>query len=71
MGGCRLRRLEPFSPQPGAPRAVVHTRDDLVGQPIAATNQLSAVLDAVWPGARQVFADVENPIARAQRHPSL
>jgi len=67
----RLRRLEPFSPQPGALRAVVRTRDDLVGQRIAAANQLSAVPDTFWPGAKQVFADVESPIARAQRHPSF
>ncbi len=31
----------------------------------------SSPTSKVWPGARQVFADVESRIARAQRHPSL
>jgi Transposase IS116/IS110/IS902 family/Transposase len=35
----------------------------LVEQRVAATNQLSACLDAFWPGAKQVFADLERPIA--------
>jgi len=30
---------------------------------VAATNQLTALLDAHWPGAKAVFADVESPIA--------
>jgi len=30
---------------------------------VAATNQLSALLDAHWPGAKAIFADVESPIA--------
>jgi transposase len=30
---------------------------------VAATNQLSALLDAYWPGAKAIFADVESPIA--------
>ncbi len=30
---------------------------------VAATNQLSALLDAHWPGARAIFADVESPIS--------
>jgi transposase len=42
---------------------VVRTRDDLVDMRVAATNQLSALLDAHWPGAQAIFADVESPIA--------
>ena len=59
----RLRVLQPFSPETRALRAVVRTRGDLVDQRVAATNQLSACLDAFWPGAKHVFADVESPIA--------
>jgi transposase len=42
---------------------VVRTRDDLVDMRIAATNQLAALLDAHWPGAKAIFADVESPIS--------
>ena len=42
---------------------MVRTRDDLVEMRVAATNQLSALLEAHWPGARAVFADVESPIS--------
>jgi transposase len=59
----RLRVLQPFSPQTRALRAVTRTRDDLVAARVAATNQLSACLDAFWPGAKTVFADVCSPIA--------
>lgn len=61
----RLRVLSPFSDQTRALRMVVRARDDLVGQRVTATNQLSALLDAFWPGAKRVFADVESPIALA------
>jgi transposase len=59
----RLRVLRPFSPATRALRAVVRTRGDLVEARVTATNQLAACLEAFWPGARQVFADVESPIA--------
>jgi transposase len=59
----RLRVATPYSPQTKALRTVVRTRGDLVGMRVAATNQLSALLDAHWPGATAVFADVESPIA--------
>lgn len=42
---------------------MVRTRGDLVDMRVAATNQLTALLDAHWPGAKEVFADVESPIA--------
>jgi len=68
----RLRTLPPFSAQTRALRAVVRARSDLVEQRVAATNQLSATLDAFWPGARVVFADVESPISLAflERYPA-
>ena len=63
---CRHRRLSmavPYTPQTKALRTVVRTRDDLVDMRVAATNQLAALLDAHWPGAKAIFADVESPIA--------
>ena len=63
---CRQRRLTvavPYSAQTKALRTVVRTRDDLVDTRVAATNQLAALLDAHWPGAKAIFADVESPIA--------
>ena len=68
----RLRVLQPFSPQTRALRAVVRTREDLVDQRVAAGNQLRACLEAFWPGAAVIFADVTSPIALAflARYPS-
>ena len=53
----------PYSGQARALRTVVRTRGDLVEMRVAATNQLTALLDTHWPGAKAVFADVESPIA--------
>ena len=59
----RLRVATPYSAQTKALRTVVRTRDDLVEMRVAATNQLAALLDAHWPGAKAIFADIESPIA--------
>ena len=59
----RLQLATPYSPETKALRTVVRTRGDLVDMRVAATNQLSALLDAHWPGAKAIFADVESPIA--------
>ncbi len=59
----RLRVATPFSDQTKAVRTAVRTRGDLVEMRVAATNQLSALLDMHWPGAKTIFADVESPIA--------
>lgn len=59
----RLQLATPYSAETKALRTVARTRDDLVDMRVAATNQLSALLDAHWPGAKAVFADVESPIA--------
>jgi len=61
----RLRTVQPYSAETKALRTVVRTRDDLVEMRIAATNQLAALLDAHWPGAKAIFADIESPIALA------
>ena len=68
----KLSVLAPFSEKTRALRAVVRARDDLVHQRVAATNQLEACLDAFWPGAKVVFADVRSEIALAflERYPT-
>jgi hypothetical protein len=50
----------------------VRARGELVRQRVAATNQLTATLDAFWPGAKAVFPDVEREIALAflERYPT-
>ncbi len=65
---CRSARLDPVQPYSAntvALRTVVRTRGDLVDLRVAATNQLAALLDAHWPGAKAIFADIESPIALA------
>jgi transposase len=59
----RLRVAAPYSGQTKALRTVVRTRDDLVDMRVAAVNQLAALLDAHWPGAKAIFADLESRIA--------
>jgi transposase len=59
----RLRTAAPYSDETLALRTVVRSRGDLVEMRVAATNQLSALLEAHWPGARAVFADVESAIS--------
>jgi transposase len=68
----RLRVATPYRSETMALRTVVRTRDDLVAARVAATNQLAALLDAHWPGAKAVFADLESPIALAflSRYPT-
>jgi transposase len=53
-------------------RTVSRTRTDLVEARVAAGNQLNALLDAHWPGAREVFADITSAITLAflTRYPS-
>jgi transposase len=59
----RLRIAAPYSDETLALRTVVRSRGDLVQMRVAAINQLSALLEAHWPGAKAVFADVESPIS--------
>lgn len=68
----RLRAATPLTEHTIALRAVSRTRTDLVNARVAATNQLSALLETHWPGAKEVFADVESPISLAflTRYPS-
>lgn len=68
----RLRLLAPDSDETKALRALTRAREDLVETRVALANQLRAQLDAFWPGARRVFADVDSPIGLAflERYPS-
>ena len=67
-----LRELRPFGAETRALRAVVRTRGDLVDARVAASNQLSAMLTAFWPGAGELFAEVWSEIALAflERYPT-
>lgn len=62
----RFHRLRPAAPLSGhttSVRAVARTRSELVEARVAATNQLAALLDAHWPGAKAIFANLESAIA--------
>lgn len=61
----RFRLLASVSDETLALQALVRTREDLVGARVALANQLRAQLDAFWPGAANVFASVDSPIALA------
>ena len=70
--GHRLRRLEPLSPETRALRAAVRSREDLVHHRVMLGNQLRACLEAYWPGAKAIFADVTSKIALGfvERYPT-
>jgi transposase len=68
----RFGVLVPDGDQTKALRALSRAREDLVGHRVAIANELRAQLECFWPGAAQVFADVDSPIALAflKRYPS-
>lgn len=68
----RFRLLEPDTDETKALKALTRTREDLVEQKVALANQLRAQLDAFWPGAKRIFAEVDSPIGLAflERYPS-
>ncbi len=68
----RLRPVQPYSAQTKALRTGVRTRDGIVAMHVGATNQLTALLETYWPGAKEIFADVESPISLAflRRYPT-
>ena len=61
----RLQPAAPYSAQTKALRTVVRTREDVQNLRIAAVNQLGALLDAHWPGAKAIFTDIESVIGLA------
>jgi transposase len=68
----RHRALAPNSDETKALRALTRTREDLVAARVRLANELRAQLDAFWPGAARVFADVDSPIGLAflERYPA-
>jgi transposase len=63
--GHRWHALQAQSPAIRGLRALVRTRDDLVATRIRASNQLTALLEAYWPGATVIFSDIASPIGLA------
>ncbi len=70
--GHRFKPLAPQSDEIRALRALVRGRDDLVATRVQLVNQLRSLLESFWPGAAEVFADVDSPIGLAfiQRYPT-
>lgn len=70
--GHRFQPLAPQSDDIRALRALVRGRDDLVATRVQLANQLRSLLESFWPGAAEVFADVDSPIALAfiKRYPT-
>ncbi len=68
----RFPVLAPSSDETLALKTLVRTREDLVEARVALANQLRAQLQAFWPGAEQIFAAIDSPIALAflERYPS-
>lgn len=68
----RLRALAPDSDETKALRALTRTREDLVKARVRLGNELRAQLQAFWPGAAEIFFDVDSSIALAflERYPS-
>jgi transposase len=68
----RFWELRPDSDQTKALRALTRGHEVLVEQRVALCNQLRAELERFWPGAVEIFADLDSPISLAflQRYPS-
>jgi transposase len=65
--GHRLRRLQPVDAATRDLQALIRLRDDHIAARTAASNQLGALLDAHWPGAKQVFFRLASKIALVAR----
>jgi transposase len=68
----RFPALAPCGDETLALRTLVRTREDLVAARVALANQLRSHLQAFWPGAEHIFADIDSPIGLAflERYPS-
>jgi len=68
----RFPALAPCGDETLALRVLVRTREDLVAARVALANQLRSQLEAFWPAAARIFAEIDSPIALAflQRYPS-
>lgn len=63
--GHRFKPLAPQSDEIRALRALVRGRDDLLTTRVRLANQLHTLLDSFWPGAAEIFAEIDSPIALA------
>jgi transposase len=61
--GHRLRRLQPTDAATRHLQAISRLRTDHLEAKTTATNQLSALLEAHWPGAKTIFARLDSDIA--------
>jgi transposase len=61
----KLTAAVPYSDETKALRTLTRTRGDLIRTRVATANQLTALLEACWPGAAVVFADIASPISLA------
>jgi transposase len=61
--GHRLRQLRVLDAATRELQALSRLRDDHVEAKTAASNQLGAVLDAHWPGAKAIFSRLASDIA--------
>lgn len=70
--GHRFKPLTPECDEIRALHTLVRGRDDLVATRVQLANQLRSLLQSFWPGAAEVFADVDSPIGLAfvQRYPT-
>lgn len=70
--GHRFKPLAPQCDEIRALRALMRGRDDLVATRVQLANQLRSLLESFWPGAAEVFADVDSPIGLAfiERYPT-
>lgn len=70
--GHRFKPLAAQSDDIRALRALVRGRDDLVATRVQLANQLRSLLESFWPGAAEVFSDVDSPIGLdfIQRYPT-
>ena len=68
----RLRALRAPTQESRELQAISRTRDDQIAAKVAVINQLGALLDAHWPGAKAIFARLDSEIALAflARHPT-
>jgi transposase len=68
----RFRVLVPDSDETKALRALSRAREDFVETRTALSNQLRAELERFWPGAIELFSDLDSPISLAflERCPS-
>jgi transposase len=61
--GHRFEALRPPSDEVRALRSKVRTRDDLVATRVQLANQIRSLLETFWPGAIEIFADIDSSIA--------